>query len=307
MLTGYQPSPAIRYPSLGAVAAHELPGQNQLPAYVCIPNAGDEYLGTGYLGSAHGPFSIGGEPSAQNFRVRDLERPRGMNEDRLARRRRLLEAIDEGCAQSADAVAANEAFYGQAYALIGSDAARAAFDLGKETDQVKDLYGRTQLGQRVLLARRLVENGVRYATVLHGGYDNHRDIFPALRNRLSEVDQALSGLITDLELRGLLDSTVVLVSSEFGRTPRVNQDRGRDHWPRVFSVVMAGGGIRGGAVLGSSTADGGEPEEHPVSPADLAATLFAQVGIDPTAKLMSPGNRPIDIVRDGRVLRELLG
>ncbi|MEQ8768374.1 MAG: DUF1501 domain-containing protein [Planctomycetota bacterium] len=307
MLTGYRPSPAITYPSFGSVVSHEHGGRNNLPAYVSIPDAREEFLGTGYLSSAFAPFSVGGDPAGRNFRVRDLAAPEGVDGERLARRKRLVESIDMPfeAEASTDALEATDAFYEQAYRLIESEPARAAFDLSAEQDGVRNRYG-GGLGARLLLARRLVEGGVRYVTVRDGGWDHHQNLGRALPGKLNQLDQSFSALIEDLAGKKLLSSTLVLLTTEFGRTPRINATDGRDHWPKVFSVVAAGGGFRGGVLHGASNAAGSEPERDAVSPADLGATLFAQLGIDPTKRLLSPGDRPIDIVRGGRVMEELL-
>lgn len=306
MVTGYRPSPAIVYPSFGAVVSHELGVRNHLPPYVCIPRSNRADYGTGYLSSAFGPFSVGGEPAREGFEVRDLGPSQELDGERSARRRRLLEELDAGFAGRADGVRATQEFYRQAWQLIDSPKAQAAFRIEQESDAMRKRYGLTTMGQRLLLARRLVEAGVRFVAVPFGGWDNHENIATSLRRRMPPVDQAFAALVADLDERGLLDRTMVLLATEFGRTPRLNGTRGRDHWPRAFSVVAAGGGLRRGVVHGSTDQNGSDPEESPVRPADLAATMFAQLGIDPTRRLMSPGDRPIDIVRDGRVLRELL-
>jgi hypothetical protein len=308
VLTGFQPSPALAYPSLGAVVAHELGGRNDLPPYVCIPSAQNHWLGTGYLSSAFAPFAVGGNPASSSFRVQDLAAGKDIDESRRMRRRDLLTALDAGFAGSgeADAVRAVAEYYQQAWALIESPTARAAFDLSNEPATMKARYGKHALGMGCLLARRLVQGGVRYAVVSSGGYDHHTQIATGLPPRLAELDQALAALVADLDSLGQLDETLVLVTSEFGRTPRLNGDGGRDHWPRVFSIVMAGGGCKRGFVLGSSDANGAEPATEPVHPADLAATVFTALGIDLDKKLLAPGNRPIDLVRGGRVLHEVL-
>ncbi|MCB9882343.1 MAG: DUF1501 domain-containing protein [Planctomycetes bacterium] len=308
MLTGYQPSPAIAYPSYGSVVSHELGSRRNLPAYIAIPNAGYTDMGPGYLSSAHAPFSVGSDPASRSFKVRDLDLPKGVDEDRMRLRRSLLDEMDARFERSrtGDALQAKSAFYEQAFQLIHSPEARDAFDLEKEDGKTRDTYGRTRLGQRLLLARRLVESGTRFITVTEGGFDHHARIFTGLRTPLDELDRAFSTLITDLDRRGLLDRTLVLITSEFGRTPQVNTDGGRDHWPKVFTVVAAGGGLKRGLAYGTSNARGSEPEENPVRPADLAATLFAQLGIDPTRKILSPGDRPIDIVRGGTVLDAII-
>lgn len=307
VLTGYQPNPALAYPSLGAVVAQQLGGRNDLPAYVCVP-AGSRHHGTGYLSSSYAPFAVGGNPAARDFAVRDLGAPKDVDGPRRERRRALQQQLDAGFTQlgDADAVRAIEAYYQQAYALIESKSARAAFDLAAEPDALKERYGRRPLGMGCLLARRLVAAGVRYVAVNRGGFDNHADLQNTLPPNLGDVDQAVAALIGDLDAQGLLASTLVLLTTEFGRTPRLNGDAGRDHWPRVFSVVLAGGGTKRGMVLGRSNASGADPNADPVRPPDLAATVFTQLGIDPTQRLLAPGSRPVDLVRDGRVLREIL-
>ncbi len=308
VLTGYQPSPAVIYPSLGAVVAHEFGGRNDLPPYVCIPSAQNRWLGTGYLSTAFAPFAVGGNPAANNFRVQDLAATKEVDAARRSRRRNLLAAMDATFTGTvhADAVVAVKEYYEQAWALIESPTARAAFEIAAEPAATKDRYGKHALGMGCLLARRLVQGGVRYAVVGSGGYDHHAGINTALPPRLAELDQALAALVAELDELGQLDRTLVMVTSEFGRTPRLNGDGGRDHWPRVFSVVLAGGGCKRGIVFGSSDNNGAEPASEPVHPADLAATVFTALGIDVEKQLLAPGGRPIHLVRDGRVLTEVL-
>lgn len=308
MLTGYKPSPVIAYPSLGSVVSHEYGPRKDLPPYCCIPGATDPHLGTGYLSSAYGPFSIGGEPNDKNFRVRDLSLPAGVDDARFAGRRSLRAAVDAHFAklEKSDALDAMDAFYQRAYALISSPQARAAFDIAQEPAKVRDEYGRTAVGQRLLLARRLVEAGVRFVTVLDGGWDFHKGIDGGMRSRVPPLDRAYAALIRDLDRRGLLASTLVAMTTEFGRTPRLNKDAGRDHWPKVFSIVLAGGGLAGGRIHGASDPLGTEPADDPVGPADMAATIFTQLGIPPEKELIAPGSRPIEIVRDGKILSDLL-
>ncbi|MFN3244181.1 MAG: DUF1501 domain-containing protein [Planctomycetota bacterium] len=306
MLTGYRPSPAIVYPSFGAVVSHELGVRNDLPPYVCVPGAREPDLGTGYLSSAYGPFSVGGEPSSSGFQVKDLGPSSKLDDARKERRRRMLAELDSGFDGAADGISATHEFYRQAWNLIDSPKAQEAFKIEQEDGKTRDRYGRTTIGQRLLLARRLVAAGVRFVAIPSGGWDHHERISDAMRRQLPPVDQALAALISDLDERGMLDKTMVVLSTEFGRTPRVNRTQGRDHWPRVFSLVAAGGGLKRGYVHGASDPSGGEPSERPTSPADFAATMFTQLGIDPHKRLMSPGDRPIDIVRGGSVVRELL-
>ncbi len=299
MLTGYRPSPAIVYPSLGSVVAHEYGPRNDLPPYIAIPSAGDPFMGTGYLSSAYGPFSVGGEPAAKNFAVRDLNLPDGVDPARMESRKKLLAAVDSHFKEleRGDALDAMDSYYQRAYAMISSQAAREAFNISGEPDDIRDQYGRTNMGQRFLLARRLVEAGARFVTVVDGGWDHHVNIKGGMQNQVPPLDKALATLLTDLEGRGLLQQTMVVLTTEFGRTVRINKDGGRDHWPKAFSVVLAGGGIKGGVVHGTTDAYGSEPTTDPVGPGEIAATIYTQLGIDPKRKLMSPGNRPIDIVR----------
>jgi hypothetical protein len=308
MLTGYRPSPAIVYPSMGAVVAHEYGPRKNLPPYVCVPGADDEFLGTGYLSSAFGAFSLGSDPGSNNFKVRDLDSPGEVDEARFARRKTLLATVDDHFRkkETSDELDAMDAFYQRAYSLISSPEARAAFDLNAEDGKVRDEYGRNEIGQRLLMARRLVESGVRFVTVLYGGWDMHTNIRDAMRGRVPPLDQAYATLIRDLDRRGLLGKTLVALTSEFGRTSRINRTNGRDHWPKVFSVALAGAGVKGGTIHGMSDPTGSEPADKPVGPADLAATIFNRLGIEPEKELMADGGRPIEIVRHGKVIQDLL-
>jgi hypothetical protein len=309
MLTGYRPSPAITYPSMGAVIAHEYGPRRDLPAYIAVPNAdgGSGFAGTGYLSSACGAFSVGGEPNDGNFVVRDLNLPPGVDETRMERRKGLLAAVDEHFRklESSDQIVAMDSFYGRAYSLISSKSAREAFDINAEPKAVREAYGRNAFGQRVLLARRLVAAGARFVTVFFGGWDMHVDVHGGMRGIAPLVDQGLAALIRDLDQHGLLGKTLLMLTTEFGRTSRINKDRGRDHWPKVFSVAFAGGGIKGGQAIGTSNAYATEPQDNPVSPADMSASVFHQLGIDYTKKLLSPGDRPINLVRDGQPITKL--
>lgn len=310
MFTGYRPSPAVNYPSFGSVVSNQLGGRNSLPAYVCIPqkinNNGQDIAGTGYLPSSYGPFSLGSDPASPGFKVKDLNTE--VSEDRFARRRSILDAVDHHFryAESSDALAAMDTFYQQAYDLLSSPKAKGAFDLTRETETMRAAYGMNQAGQRLLMARRLVESGVRFVSVTYGGWDMHTNIAAGITNTLPFFDQAYSALITDLEQRGMLDSTLVMISSEFGRTPKINQNAGRDHWPRVFSVVFAGGGFKKGLVYGSSDATGADVEDKPLTVENLAATLYNQLGIDPSLKLQTEDKRPVSLVYNGTVMEELL-
>ena len=308
MFTGYKPSPALEYPSMGAVVAHELGVRNSLPPYVCVPNVPNEFANSGYLSSAYGPFAIGADPSRADFKVRDLNLPGGVDDKRFSRRRSLLETVDNHFREleKSDALDSMDAFYQHAYSLISSQEAREAFNLKAEPEPLRQKYGMNQPGQRMLLARRLVEAGTRFVSLTAGGWDHHDNIKNAMSKTLPPVDQALATLISDLDERGLLDSTLVMVTSEFGRTPKINATGGRDHWPRVFSVALAGGGTHRGMIYGSSDALGAEPEEDRVEIEDLATTVYNQLGITGDKELMSPGDRPIEIVDGGNVIDGIL-
>ncbi len=309
MMTGYRPGPALVYPSLGSVVSHEFGPRKDLPPYISIPNDPTPFAGAGYLSSAYAPFAVGADPARPKFRVRDLNLPGNVNQQRYERRLAALEIANEQFSERAasDAVASMNAFYERAFRLISSPAAREAFDMNKEPNAMKDRYGRNQAGQRMLLARRLVEAGARFVTLSYGGWDHHQRITPQMKRLMPAFDQGFAALISDLEERGSLDETLVMVTSEFGRTPKINADAGRDHWAKVFSVAVAGGGFKRGTVVGSSGATANEPEESPVSPEDLAATLYHQLGIAAEKELMAPGDRPIEIVKGGQVRRDLLG
>lgn len=308
MFTGYRPSPAVQYPSFGSVVSHEFGSRADLPPYVCIPNLPNPYAGTGYLGSAFGPFSLGSDPASGNFTVRDLSLPGGVTPERFEERRAMRNVVDAhfSALEKSDALDGMDSFYQRAYGLVSSAKARAAFDIKAESNKVRDEYGRNSAGQRMLLARRLVESGVRFVTLTYGGWDHHDNIKNAVSRQVPDFDRAFAALIRDLDGRGMLDSTLVMVTSEFGRTPKINQTAGRDHWPKVFSIVLAGGGIKRGYVHGSSDATGSEPDEQPLSVEDFAATVYNQIGIVPNKELIAPGNRPLKIVKDGEVAKELL-
>jgi hypothetical protein len=308
MFTGYRPSPAIQFPSFGSVVSHEFGPRNNLPPYVCIPSQPSTYAGPGYLSSAYSPFSLNADPANNGFSVQDLNLPGGVDDKRFTSRRNMLEAVNDHFAskEKADGLEAMDTFYQRAYSLISSQKAREAFNIGAETNALRDEYGRNPAGQRMLLARRLVSAGVRFVSLTYAGWDFHYNIKDNTRGNLPQFDQGFAALIRDLDRSGLLDSTLVMVSSEFGRTPKINGSAGRDHWPKVFSVVLAGGGVKKGFAYGTSDATASEPEDDPLTVEDLAMTLYHQIGINGEKKLMSSGNRPIDIVRNGQIRKEML-
>ncbi len=308
MFTGYRPSPALKFPSMGCVVSHEFGPRENLPPYVCIPNQPNEFAGTGYLTSSFAPFSLGSDPASGNFTVRDLKLPGGVDDKQFARRRRILDAVNDHFVskEKSQALDAVDTFYQRAYAMISSPKAREAFDINKEPAKIRDEYGRNQAGARMLMARRLTEAGVRFVTMTYGGWDMHGNIQRSISSQVPPFDQAFASLIRDLDRRGQLDSTLVAVASEFGRTPKINANAGRDHWPKVFSVVLAGGGIKGGIVYGSSDPTASEPEDDALTVEDWATTIYKCLGITADKELMAPGDRPIEIVNGGKVRQALL-
>ncbi len=304
MLTGWQPSPAITYPCMGSIVSHELGVRNSLPPYVCIP---DTFGTAGYLSDTYGPFSIGGDPAQPGFRVRNLALPQGVDAERFAHRQKLRAAVESQftAARGEPPVAAMGQFYEDAYAMIASPAARDAFSLDKETAAVRDAFGRNSAGQGFLLARRLVAAGVRFVTVQYGSWDHHANLKSGITAGLPPFDQAFAALIADLESSGMLAETLVVVSSDFGRTPRLNTEGGRDHWTKCFTVALAGAGLKPGHVHGTSDATGAEPLDGAVHARDYAATLFHLLGIAPEKRIMAQGTRPIAI-SDGEPIKEIL-
>jgi hypothetical protein len=316
MFTGYRPSPALVYPSMGSVVADQLGVRQAMPAYVCVPNQGSQFLGSGYLSNSCGPFALGTDPARSNFTVRDLNLAKGVDEDRFQRRKDLKNLVDDHFRSQLqdDAVSTMDSLYQRAYDLLSSSEARGAFSLKGESDETKELYGmkphgpvlRPSAGARFLIARRLVDAGARFVTVTYGAWDTHAFHYRSIEPQLPDFDRAFAGLISDLDQRGILDSTLVMVTSEFGRTPKINAGGGRDHWPRVFSIVMAGGGVRRGYIHGASDALAAEPADAPLSVEDYVTTVYHLLGIDASASLMSPGDRPQPIVLNGTVARDLL-
>ena len=308
MLTGYRPNPAVTYPSLGSIVSHEYGPRNDLPAYIGIPNANNADLGTGFLSSAYAAFSVGGEPSQKGFSVRDLSLAKGVSTERMEARKSLLASVDShfSSLENSDVLDAMDTYYQRAYSLISSQNAREAFNIAAEPDAIRDEYGRSAFGQRLLLSRRLVEAGARFVSVVDGGWDNHVKIGKAFRSKMPSVDQGLTTLLNDLDRRGLLEKTLVVLTTEFGRTVKLNKDGGRDHWPKAFSMMMAGGGVKGGLIYGKTDPRGAEPVENPVTPENMAATIYTQLGIDPDKKIMSPSNRPVQLVYNSKPLYDIM-
>jgi hypothetical protein len=313
LLTGYRPSPAILYPNYGSVVSKFLEtSRGALPPYVTAPEAP---LGSssGYLTPAFDPFAVGGDPNSDAFRVRDLTPPDRLTLDRLKRRREMVRTLDTNATDvgSTPLTSTRDQFTNKAYDLLTSSAAQTAFKMTDEPTAIREKYGRNPVGQTLLLSRRLVEAGVSFVTVNDRGmnqlgWDTHQQNFTMLKNTLApNFDQGVSALITDLAERGLLKSTLVVVMGEFGRTPKINPNAGRDHHGRANSVLLAGGGLAGGLVIGKTDGKGDSPVDRPITPSDLAATIYKAIGIDPNFQFETPDGRPIRLVDGGRPLKEL--
>jgi hypothetical protein len=306
MQTGYLPIPTLEFPSYGAVIAKEKGMANSLPPYVTLLGRDGEGYGAGYLGASFNAF-YAGNPNDGNYRVPDLPLPNGVTKSRLDRRRALLSTLDT-LARNNDAVKSMDTFFNNAYNLVTSKDSQKAFEIGQESDKIRDMYGRNPFGQACLLAKRMVGAGVRFVTITQGGWDTHENNFPSLKNgMLPTVDQGFSALLTDLYENGMLDTTLVVWMGEFGRTPQINMNRnpGRDHWPNAMSVVMAGGGTRGGMVIGETDDKGMGPKERPLKVEDLAASIYHAIGIDPEKEYLTPTGRPVRLANEGKVIREL--
>ncbi|MFO0909611.1 MAG: DUF1501 domain-containing protein [Isosphaeraceae bacterium] len=314
MLTGYRPSPALVYPGYGSVVTRSREGnRTAIPSYVAIPDA-PIFSSSGYLTPAYDPFAVLGDPNSPSFRVRDLTPPDRLTLDRLRRRREMVRALDEfsNDVSPTPLTASRDHFTDRAYDLLTSTAAQAAFKIGDEPDAMRDRYGRTPLGQSFLLARRLIEAGVSFVTVNDRGmgqlgWDTHQNNFPTIKNQLAPpLDQGLSALIGDLHERGMLDRTLVVVMGEFGRTPKVNGNAGRDHHGRANWSLVAGAGLPRGLVYGRTDARADAPVDQPMTPADLASVIFLALGIDPDTKFLAPDGRPIRLVENGKPPRQLI-
>jgi hypothetical protein len=300
--TGCLPIPNMDFASYGATYVKQKKFTGAMPPFVGVLKPIERGYGGGFLGPQFDPF-LAGDPSEKNFRVRDLLPPEGVTLERLGRRREILKEFNDAW-RAADADAKINGFdpsFEQAYRMVYSSQVREAFDIAQEPDQIRDAYGRTPVGQGLLLARRLVERGVKAVSVWMGGWDTHSNNFKSLKEKLlPPMDQGYGALLGDLHQRGLLGSTLVVQAAEFGRTPKVNKDAGRDHWPKAFSAVLAGGGIRGGQVIGATDKHAAEITDHPITVEDLSATIFTALGIDIHAVNHTPEGRPIAVVNGGK-------
>jgi uncharacterized protein (DUF1501 family) len=304
IFSGTKPRNELLHPSYGAVVSKELGSKNGLPPFVVIPEK-DLSAEAGFLGPSYDPF-VTGNPNTKNFSVKDLTLPLGLSLEEAKARAELLKALDSSfkSVEQSPVIDSMDEFYQKAFELISSPAAKKAFNISEESESLRDNYGRTTVGQGALLARRLIESGVRLVTVFHGGYDTHTNHEKLTQPLLADFDQAFAALLIDLEQRGLLESTLLLVIGDFGRTPKINFSGGRDHWPRNFSVALVGAGIQGGRLVGKSDSKAGEPTDRPVSIEDLGATVYKALGID-YAKVYHANGRPIAINKEGQPVQEL--
>lgn len=303
--TGYLPLPVMQFPSLGAVVSRERELGGTLPPYILL-NQAIEGVGGGYLGEKYAPF-LGGDPGRPDYRLPDGMPSGDIDYERISRRRALLTAIDT-LARDQDRVRNMDSYYSRARGLMESKEAREAFEVSREPQPLRESYGMSSFGQSCLLARRLVERGVPFVTVTLGGWDTHTDNFNQLqRNMLPTLDKGLSSLLDDLRQRGMLDSTLVVLTGEFGRTPKINANAspGRDHWADAWTVLMAGGGIHGGRVVGATDEHGEKVVKDPVSPEVLSATILTALGIDHNKYYETPAGRPIRLSA-GEPIKDLL-
>jgi hypothetical protein len=314
---------AGRFPGIGAIVSREAgPRRPGMPAYVGVPSAysiglSPGYFGANFLGHRYNPFQTGGDPNAPNFHVENLNLANGLSLPRLEDRRGLLQHFDsarrelQGLADSQ----AMDRFSQEAYEFVTGPHAREAFSLDREEPRLRDLYGRHSWGQSTLLARRLVEAGATFVTVLFAGWDHHWDLQSGYENYLPKVDSCVSALFHDLSERGMLDSTLVVLCGEFSRTPRMNDGRngtttqmgtpGRDHWGDSMFCLMGGGGVKGGRIIGSTDRLGQRPASRPVRPTNIHATIYQVLGIDPRLHLMDPVGRPVAVLDDPTPISEL--
>ncbi len=316
MMTGNTPGPGDFnstknnnvHPSLGSMVAKMANQSGSLPPYISVPcflRSG----GPAFLGPSYAPFVIEADPASPEFVVRDVVLPEGVSTDRAARRRDALKEInrlERAAEEMGKDVRAQDAFVEKAFRLMTSPKAKEAFDLTREKATTREQYGPTSFGQCSLLARRLVEAGCRFVSIENGHWDTHRENTRSLRDLLvPALDRGFSALVADLKDRGLLDSTLVVLTTEFGRTPRINTMAGRDHWPQAFSIVMAGGGVKPGIVIGATDKIGGTVTDRPITPGDMAATILHGLGIDPGTALLTPLGRPVELASGGKPVLEL--
>ncbi len=309
LLTGSKPLPSLKYPTYGSVMTREKKGAADVPPFVAVPAEPSESPGAGYLGVAFNSFSVNADPQSATFSVRGITLPDGTPVERVNDRNDLRGRLDRTFeeATSDEVLSGLDRFQQQALAIVSSPRARTAFDLNREPAQLRDRYGRTTFGQGCLLARRLIEAGCRFVTVNTTNWDTHGQNFKQLKEKLvPPVDHGLAALLEDLDVRGLLETTVVFLVGEFGRTPKINKNAGRDHWPYSMFGLLAGGRLPRGMLYGETDAGGERPRDRAVLPDDVAATFYRALGIDASNEYLSPTGRPVRIVPEGKAIEEIL-
>lgn len=307
--TGNRPDPAVVYPSYGSVISKELPGEADLPPYIAIPAT---EWSAGYMGDGYAPFNTNAYPvPGKPFAVRGITPPRGVTREKLDRRQSLLARMNtrlrevDANSQLLDAL---DTFGQQAFHMMTSSRTREAFDVSKEPESIQKLFGIDQVGQSLLLASRLIESGVRFVTVTHAGWDTHLDNFDGHKRLMPVFDHGLTAVVTALREKGLLARTLVIAMGEFGRTPKINPNMGRDHYPRANWCVLAGGGVQPGRLVGSTDSKGEGPSDGTdIRPDDLGATLLHALGIDHHTEYYTKTNRPVGLIPHGRVMHDLFG
>lgn len=309
--SGNPPSTAHKFPTWSSVAKRELPEVVGIPTSVAIPTEPSEGPGAGFLGSAWQSFAIQADPSDSEFKARSMSMPPGVDSDRFERRRQLLKdtehSFDKLIARP-DLLKAQAKFYEDAHQIILSPKTSSAFRMSEESDERRDRFGHNKLGQRLLLARRLIQAGVRFVTINEPvGWDTHADNFKRLRQNLPVVDQAVSALLDDLAEHDMLNDTLVMMFGEFGRTPTINKQAGRDHWAKAMSIILAGGGVPGGLVYGATDRDGAQVIDKSHSPADFACTIYSLLGIDPHKVYQTPSGQPVPLVNGGTPIKAITG
>ncbi|MFP6677498.1 MAG: DUF1501 domain-containing protein [Pirellulaceae bacterium] len=309
LLTGNKASQTVSYPEYGSVVSHEYPSAANLPTYVSIDEA---FVGPGYLGSQYSPLTANKPRHGFPYTVRGVSLEDGLSVAKYTSQKKLLDDLDiafRGFEDLDDQVRGMDRFSKQAYDIISSPQTRTAFDLSREKASASDRFGKHEFGQSLLLAARLIEAGVHFVTVrlrpAEFDFDTHSDNFPRLRSLLPPFDRGLSALLDRLDERGMLASTAILASGEFGRTPNINSQGGRDHWARAMCALMAGGDVRGGQVIGETDATAAEPSSVAYTPDDLAASFFKNIGIPPDKEFQTNVGRPITLVREGTSIRRL--
>lgn len=297
------------HPSYGSTVSYHRGVRSGLPAYMALPQV-SRSGGPNFLGGQHAPFVIGGNPDSKGFQVRDVVLPSEISESRGDNRQALRKSLDR-LVRIADKAAEDptvtfDKYYEQGIDMVASPRAQAAFDISKEPEKLREKYGRNDFAQRLLLARRLVEVGVSFVTVYYGGWDHHEGIFKTLKGDfMKKFDQGLAALIEDLDERGLMENTMVIALGEFGRTPKVNERGGRDHWPHAMSILTAGAGIPRGQIIGATDVKGYNASEKVYSPQDFAASLYTKMGINPQEVLYTNTGRPVQLVNGGKPIKEL--